>query len=407
MNTSESEKYLKIPVKVSEPDPSQMLDVQSLPILRDGKPQEYDRYSGENSIPFRTYQEVVRYTPTPGELEQRAILNFADYWVDSQRSNPYDKEAPEPDRPKATLFFLGGGDSTALANTGQAAFIRDAEASLRSKGKNKWDIANFVAMSHPSGAPRSERIVDQTDMKMSAKIIFQGIQEAIRVGNMKPQENIILMGASAGGAVAIELAVLMKEAGMNLQQLILVEPAAISEQPKIMKNFMTSGMRAALHRTKEQKLGIVDTAKAIREEILVSMTQPEGAPPSLRSLIRTLLAPGNKKYANLADIYQVNHSVKASGLNPTPLMHDTTKESREKLTIPVILIESRNSLVVNPWTGRGDISDEDLIKEKFPNSANRNFIVDPGYDHSGLGRRPEVWEEILGTAQQIPFSDSV
>jgi|GEM_PF-2309803 len=153
----------------------------------------------------------------------------------------------------------------------------------------KWDISSVLAIAHPSGSPRSEQFIDQDSMGSSAKLILQALTQAIQKGTLIIEDHLILMGASAGGAVAIELAALLSELhretnkenipkdfkNIDLSQLtapdllILQEAAGISSQPDLLKHAALSKLRSVLL-TRKKGEHMKDTIRRALDGMLIS-----------------------------------------------------------------------------------------------------------------------------------------
>ncbi len=419
----------------------------SVPIYGKFNPEYYDGYKGKNELPTITTDVLVHYQ-AEGEL-QKALIRLAMMGVDPERPDPERKDYPETQRKKVTMIYLGGGDSDGLANMSIGAHIRDAQQALSTNETNplesakpKWDISGVLGVSLPVGAPRTQETPDKDTVKTSAKIIEKAIRHAIEDGTIKMEDHIVLMGFSNGGGIAIELAKLMKD---KLEQLILVEPGSMTDQPNIKMNFILSGFRASGAQARKEGLGPKDTVKKMANDMRIHWTQPYGAPEDfsaispviekiekrrpkhiveryraereaktpiksfadLKKILRKILTPDPlripPKYMTREEVYGL--PAKPSALNVDAVGHDNTHDAREDLTLPIMLVTAKDAKVVNPRTALGNLPDDELGQTLFPNSTHRTVITVPTNSH-GLGDKPELWREIIGKAEAIPLTEN-
>lgn len=418
---------------------------RSIPVIHDLKPQYYDGYSGENSIPAR-----VSYLPVPYEYEetpQKAVIRLADMWIDpfidlkptyytdteNGRKGTFLKAVPTSLETNntltpATIIYIGGGDSDALASTGLAGYIRDAQrASLQGNADAKWYARNIVTVSHPAGSPRTQKDVASSSMRLSAEIVYSAIKQAVKDRSIKADhvvlpdgdielKNVVLMGSSAGGALATELAAIMKD---QCRQLILEEPAAMGEHKNIEWHFLTSGLYGAYKDALRHGINPLHAVQVALEDTRISWTLPEGAPTSWAELLKSFLPTGSN-FVDLGRIFRLQPNIKSHGLNAAALGQDTTAEARQQITCPVTLVGSTQSKVVNLFTDRAGFTRRELqqitpesqpnnteeraiamMEDLFPKANTRLVAMVPGYAHSGLGRNQKVWEQLLTEIQQI------
>lgn len=400
----------------------QYTPTRSISVRHKLQPQFYDGYSGEYNIPAR-----VSYVPVTYEHDgpQRAVIRLADMWIDPYFDAHAPKGTVEADRQlpqAATIIYIGGGDSDALASTGIVGYIRDAQRESLEKSPNaRWYARNVVTVSHPMGAPRTQGDVAATSMKLSAEIVRAAIMQAI-ADNSISAKNIILMGSSAGGALATELAALL---GDQCKQLILEEPAGMGSHNKyktMILNFGLSGLRGAYL---DQRRHGINRREAIRfalDDTRLSWTRPEGAPENWRQLWKSL-RQHQSNYASLGAIFGLKSSVTSHGLSTKALGKDTTSQARDKIKCPVTLVGSTNSKVVNLFHDRAGFRHQKLsqvsaeyeprnvrlvatimMKRLFPYASTRLVSMVPGYAHSGLGRNSGVWKQLLTEVQQIDLA---
>lgn len=415
----------------------------SIPIHHKLYPEFFDGYQGKEPL-----QSIVTNVPISyesGGKKELIVIRLVNMSVLPKNRK---QESTTSDRENVTMIYLGGGDSDGLANTSIGAHIRDAQNTIReveekfpASKNSKWDISTVLGVSLPVGAPRTEQLVDKEDVKTSAEIIYRAITQAVAEKSIRLENKVILMGFSNGGAIAIELGKFM---GDKIQQLVLVEPAAMTKQPNLKLNFGLSAFRAYGADARDQGLNLKDTAKYVAENTRLHWTQADGAPedftamfpvlgeierqnpkhlieraqkelqekPQLRTyadlkaLFKRVFTPDPRRvkpiYKTREEVYGV--SAQPTGLNTVPLGNDTTYETRRATKEPVLLVESADSKVVNPRRALGDLPDNELVAALFPNSRLRNMITVPG-NHHGLGDKPELWRRIIGKIQAIPLTE--
>lgn len=466
-----------------------------LPVVHDLHPQYYDGYQGPNHLPARVVYMPISYKPDgndDGETNHKAVIRLADIWIDpfydlrlkkyidteTSRRSIFHNAVPtnlesNHDLTPATIIYVGGGDSDALASTGIAGYIRDAQReSLENNPNARWYARNVVTVSHPMGAPRTQRHIAATSLKLSAEITLTAIRQAVKDGSIKADhivlpdgniqlKNVVLMGSSAGGALATELAAIMPG---ECSQLILEEPAAMGEHENISLNFIKSGPSGAYHDARKHGMNLLQAMRFALHDTRLSWTFPEGAPSSWAELIasfvphpsrlarrhilrrlyrryrhesekhkppfRAALDASRQVLGHIMDtrtqhigrFFHIPH-VAPSGLNAAALGHDTTAEARAKIKCPVTLVGSTNSRVVNLFRDRAgftygklsQVSAENeplnvkllvtrMMKRLFPNASTRLVAMVPGFAHSGLGRNQGVWQQLLTEVQQIPLA---
>lgn len=415
-----------------------------LPVVHELHPQYYDGYQGPNHIPACVTHMPISYKRDRDDEKatvHKAVIRLADMWIDpfydlrprkyintetSRRSIfhnavPTNLE-PNSDLTPATIIYIGGGDSDALASTGIVGYIRDAQRESLEKSPNaRWYARNVVTVSHPMGAPRTQGDVAATSMKLSAEIVRAAIMQAI-ADNSISAKNIILMGSSAGGALATELAALL---GDQCKQLILEEPAAMGNHNRyktMILNFGLSGLRGAYLDKRRHGMNRREAIRFALDDTRLSWTRPEGAPENWKELWKSL-RPHQSNYASLGAIFGLKSSVTSHGLSTKALGNDTTAEARDKIKCPVTLVGSTNSKVVNLFHDRAGFTHHKLsqvsaeneppnvrrvatsmMKRLFPYASTRLVAMVPGYAHSGLGRNQGVWQQLLTEVQQISLA---
>ena len=254
---------------------------------------------------------------------------------------------------------------------------RIAEALSTEMSGNKqppFAISAVMNISHPQGAPRGQKIIDQGNLHQSAELVVETLLDPQVRGDKT--KGFILWGFSAGGGVLIEAARLLEKKGAPYT-LVLIDPAATSSHKDLLKKiafdvnldiFRYFRLEGEKTRKKEKRetgkdktpITFYAKAEATVSEIMDSMTTPDGAPQNVRELAKEWFGQGQARLDKIAREHGLSKSTGGPAPNLTLLDHDVTKTARESLKGKVVLISPVFAKAVNLLTSRGELTDHML-----------------------------------------------
>ena len=209
-------------------------------------------------------------------------------------------EVADDSKSGVTLIIFGGGASQAPGTNIKLA--AEAEQSLRQvydRGQPIPNIKRILIVSNPSGSTREENHLDKDDFSTSAKLVSQALAK-LRVDE---QKDTVVMGFSAGGNLALQLASKFEEDRQTTPNeastnLVLIETTGtVKNSPSRMTfEFLIGDMLRNYKRYRAQKAE-KSGAKA-REDYRIGWATMDGV-PTWRDIFREVMAPHarHQKYA--------------------------------------------------------------------------------------------------------------
>jgi len=323
-----------------------------------------------------------------------------------------------------SYLFIGGGVSDSGGNSG-VAFGRIADAIENQYGLPK--SYNMIAMSHIAGSARRAK---PQDGKEKAYETFaenaEILEKALNVPELNCQGKIVLIGYSAGGKQAIELAARL---GDRVKLLILADSAGVANHPdlgfQISMGTMADGYR------KYRKKGysrILAVHHAISDAGRTWVT-PDGPASSLIKFARewTPHAPQRLLTGKLADTYMIPRDERAKiSADMEEISKETPIDTRKNIKASIIFAPILYAHVVNvmqeiikndpdfqPSKMKGKLADisnirdeliligEKSIHEIFPEAQ---VVFSPGesYSHSDVMiDENKYWDKLMKVASEV------
>lgn len=276
-----------------------------------------------------------------GEYELRGI------WVDlPETTTSKEKENHYP------LVFIGSGASSAVSNTDVLAGIMESVGKIRdglSFDINKiiilphvasqahtsdLDLSDEALRKNPSKLPLFMKRVlrkgitkdaaKQPTMAENAKILAQFLEKFNVLPDISP-DGFIMGGVSLGGAQAMEMSALM---GDKVKYLILMDPAGMSSNKKLIKELATSEISQAIKKHKGNPVKVART--------LLTSWGIEG--DKIPSLIDIFVRDWNqsRESERMANIYKFREVLADTATHNIQANTDSTKKAREKITANIV-----------------------------------------------------------------------
>jgi pimeloyl-ACP methyl ester carboxylesterase len=274
-------------------------------------------------------------------------------------------------KPKRSIVVIGGGSSDAYGN---AALIGRVNQAIEDQGGFEFNY-NIIILPHVFGSARENPFVakPQTEedkkhnriVKKIRNLSFIGktgknyyketfaedakiLEKALEVSEVGCQENVILIGYSAGGKQAIELAARL---GDRVELLMLADSAGMAEHKDMLYEF-SAGTTMALWKKYygEKKENPIQAIRHVIWEMGSAWVTPKGPASNLIKIARdfTPFSPQGKLIRGLAEEFGLDKAKLAKiGADSNEIQLEVLSDSRDKITAPVVASPIMFARVVN------------------------------------------------------------
>lgn len=354
-------------------------------------------YERKDASPYQITEVTIPVFDKTGEYVIRAARHDVPIPPEDQKKEAY------------TAIYIGGGTSDAVANVDQLARIEDAIKPV--KDQLPFVINRFIGLPHLAGSPRTRGPFDaakQKTMGESARIYETVLQTPeLNVSH----DGVILIGYSAGGTVAIELAGLL---GERCKYLVLADSVGMADisASRLSWEFSLGTIFAAIR--KYSSHGFLKALGKALWETRVAWGAIGSKVPGARDMLHDLtMTPRWAK--SIGKSYGISGEQTDSKINIVPLVTDSTKMAREKIRAHVIFspvlgagvvdtivtrlrekYPSTNAILsARPQMLEADVSR--MLKGLFPQASGISFAGFRDITHSAVRFEPGFWKNIFAT----------
>ncbi len=216
---------------------------------------------------------LVKEVTTPVFGKGETVIRGMVY--DEPLNKEYDK-----DKPTVSIVIIGGGSSEAFGNASLIGRVEEAIGNL----PIKFPVINHnaIVLPHVWGSPRTKGAI--TNFHEAAEVL----DKALKDPELKCKDRVVLVGFSAGGKQAIELASIL---GPRCELLMLADSAGLAGHPDLKKEFTMGSIDATFRKYRKQDSNLFQAITHTVSEIGQAWVLPTG--PIASPLVEPGLLPAN------------------------------------------------------------------------------------------------------------------